>query len=62
MVKSKNKEPEIDPNEGPLEVISTKEALGRLDDLVLFFEYSSIFLLIQMKFYSIICYSFMLIS
>ncbi len=41
MVKSKNREPEINPNEGPLEVISTKEALGHLDDLVLFFEYSS---------------------
>ncbi|GES88685.1 CENP-B homolog protein 2-like [Rhizophagus clarus] len=41
MVKSKNKEPKTDPNEGSLEVISTKEALGRLDDLVLFFEYSS---------------------
>jgi len=41
MIKSKNSEPEKDPNEGPLEVISTKEALGHLDDLVLFFEYSS---------------------
>ncbi|GES78618.1 hypothetical protein RCL_jg21520.t1 [Rhizophagus clarus] len=39
---SKNKEPEIDPNEGgTFEVISTKKALDRLDDLVLFFEYSS---------------------
>ena|SRR5687767_10638740 len=40
MVKSKNNEPETDPNE-PLEVISNKEALGHLDDLVLFFEYST---------------------
>ncbi|RGB21682.1 hypothetical protein C1646_777508 [Rhizophagus diaphanus] len=38
MIKSKNSEPEKNPNEGPLEVISTKEALG-LDYLVLFFEY-----------------------
>ncbi|GBC04905.1 hypothetical protein RclHR1_05930015 [Rhizophagus clarus] len=41
MVKSKNKKPETDPNEGSLKVISTKEALGHLDDFVLFFEYSS---------------------
>ncbi|CAI2192371.1 16495_t:CDS:1, partial [Funneliformis geosporum] len=41
MVKLKNNEPVIDPNEGPLEVISIKKALGCLDDLVLFFEYSS---------------------
>ncbi|GBC07323.1 hypothetical protein RclHR1_00740006 [Rhizophagus clarus] len=41
IVKSKNKKPETDPNEGSLEVISTKEALGCLDDLVLFFKYSS---------------------
>ena len=43
MVKSKNTEitdPEIDPNEGCFEVISTKGALGYLNDLVLFFEYS----------------------
>ena len=41
MVKSKNNEPEADLNEEPLEVISRKDALGHLDDLVLFFEYSS---------------------
>ena len=40
MVKSNNSG-EIDPNEGPLEVISKKEALGYLNDLVVFFEYSS---------------------
>ncbi|RGB31852.1 hypothetical protein C1646_763579 [Rhizophagus diaphanus] len=41
MIKFKNSEPKKDPNEGPLEVISTKEVLGHLDDLVLFFKYSS---------------------
>ena len=41
IVKSNNNEPEIDPNEGPLEIISKKEALGCLDNLVLFFEHSS---------------------
>jgi hypothetical protein len=41
MVKSKNNKSEIDPNEGPLKVISNKEALGHLNDLVLFFEYTS---------------------
>ncbi|PKY53965.1 hypothetical protein RhiirA4_472481 [Rhizophagus irregularis] len=41
MVKSNNSELEIDPNEGPLEVISTKGALGHLDDLISFFKYSS---------------------
>ena len=41
IVKSNNNELEIDPNEGPLEIISKKEALGCLDNLVLFFEYSS---------------------
>ncbi|GES85996.1 tigger transposable element-derived protein 6-like [Rhizophagus clarus] len=40
MVKSNN-EPEIDPNEGPIEIISKREALGHLDNLVVFFEYSS---------------------
>ena len=40
MVKNNN-EPETDPNEGPLEIISKREALGHLDDLVVFFEYSS---------------------
>ncbi|GET62201.1 tigger transposable element-derived protein 6-like [Rhizophagus irregularis DAOM 181602=DAOM 197198] len=40
MVKSNNK-PEIDPNEGPMEIISKREALGHLDNLVVFFEYSS---------------------
>ncbi|GBC09040.1 hypothetical protein RclHR1_08570007 [Rhizophagus clarus] len=40
MIKSKNKESKTDPNEGSLEVIS-KEALDHLDDLVLFFKYSS---------------------
>jgi hypothetical protein len=43
MVKSKDNEitePEIDPNE-EFEIVSTKEALGYLDDLVSFFEYSS---------------------
>ncbi len=41
MVKSNNNEPEIDLNEGPMEIISNKEALGHLDNLVVFFEYSS---------------------
>ena len=41
MVKSKDNEPETDPNERPLEVISKKEALSHLDELVLFFEHSS---------------------
>jgi hypothetical protein len=41
MVKSNNNEPETDPNEGPLETISKREALGYLDDLVVFFEHSS---------------------
>ncbi|CAI2179447.1 1569_t:CDS:2 [Funneliformis geosporum] len=41
MEKLKNNKPVIDSNEGPLEVISIKKALGYLDDLVLFFEYSS---------------------
>jgi hypothetical protein len=39
MVKNKN-ESEADPNEGPLEIISEREALGHLDDLLVFFEYS----------------------
>ncbi|CAI2197023.1 18239_t:CDS:1, partial [Funneliformis geosporum] len=41
IVKLKNNESVIDPNEGSLEVISIKKTLGCLDDLVLFFEYSS---------------------
>jgi hypothetical protein len=42
MVKSNNKESETDPNEEePLKMISKREALGYLDDLVLFFEHSS---------------------
>jgi hypothetical protein len=41
MVKSNNNEQEIDLNEEPLEIISTREALGHLDNLVVFFEYSS---------------------
>src|ERR1043165_7928638 len=41
IVKSNNNEPEIDPNEGPLEIISKKETLDCLDNLVLFFEHSS---------------------
>ena len=41
IVKSNNNEPEIDSNEEPLEIISKKEALGFLDNLVLFFEHSS---------------------
>ena len=41
MVKSNNNEQEIDLNEGPLEIISTREALSHLDNLVVFFEHSS---------------------
>jgi hypothetical protein len=41
ILKSKDNEPEMDTNEEPLEVISNKKALGHLDDLVLFFEYTS---------------------
>ncbi|CAI2197428.1 5850_t:CDS:2, partial [Funneliformis geosporum] len=41
MVKLMNNEPVIYPNKGPLEVILIKKALGYLDDIVLFFEYSS---------------------
>ncbi|CAI2201799.1 17674_t:CDS:2, partial [Funneliformis geosporum] len=41
IVKLKNNKPIIDPNERPLEVISIKKAIDYLDDLVLFFEYSS---------------------
>jgi hypothetical protein len=42
MVKSNNKESETDPNEEePLKIISKREALGYLDDLVLFFEHLS---------------------
>ena len=41
IVKSKNNEPEADLNEELLEVISRKDALDCLDNLVLFFEYSS---------------------
>jgi hypothetical protein len=41
IVKSNNNEPEIDLNEGPLEIISKREALCHLDNLVVFFEYSS---------------------
>ena len=41
MVKSNNNEQKIDLNEGPLEIISTREALGHLDNLVVFFEHSS---------------------
>jgi hypothetical protein len=41
MVKSNN-EPETDPDDdSPLKVISKKDALGYLDDLVVFFEHSS---------------------
>ena len=39
MVKNNNG-PETDPNEGPLEIISKREALSYLDDLFVFFEYS----------------------
>ncbi|RGB26419.1 hypothetical protein C1646_674814 [Rhizophagus diaphanus] len=42
MVKSNNNKPETDPNKGELlEIISKREALGYLDDLVVFFEHSS---------------------
>ncbi|CAB4487081.1 unnamed protein product [Rhizophagus irregularis] len=41
MVKSKNTKIAESETEESFEVISTKEALGHLDDLVLFFEYSS---------------------
>jgi hypothetical protein len=41
MVKSNNSELKIDPNEGPLKVISTKGVLGHLDDLISFFKYLS---------------------
>ena len=41
MVKSNNNEQKIDLNEGPLEIISTREALDHLDNLVVFFEHSS---------------------
>ncbi|CAB4493490.1 unnamed protein product [Rhizophagus irregularis] len=41
MVKSKNTKVVKLETEESFEVISTKEALGHLDDLVLFFEYSS---------------------
>ncbi|RGB30482.1 hypothetical protein C1646_671680 [Rhizophagus diaphanus] len=40
MVKSNN-ETEIDLNEGPMEIILKREALDHLDNLVVFFEYSS---------------------
>ncbi|PKK57660.1 hypothetical protein RhiirC2_797641 [Rhizophagus irregularis] len=41
MVKSNNNKPETDPNEGELlEIISKREALEYLDDLVVFFEHS----------------------
>ena len=41
IVKSNNNEPEIDSNERPLKIISKKEALSCLDNLVLFFEHLS---------------------
>ncbi|EXX64775.1 uncharacterized protein OCT59_024104 [Rhizophagus irregularis] len=41
MVKSNNNKPETDPNEGELlEIISKREALEYLDDLVVFSEHS----------------------
>jgi len=41
IIKSNNNELEIDPNKEFLEIISKKEALGCLDNLVLFFRYLS---------------------
>ncbi len=41
MVKLNDNEPEIDLNEELIEIISKKEALGYLDNLVVFFEHSS---------------------
>ena len=40
IVKSNNNESTIDQNERPLELISKKEALDHLNDLVLFFKHS----------------------
>src|SRR3954452_20967911 len=38
VIKPNNDEPEEDPNDEPLVVISKKEALSHLDNLVVFFE------------------------